>query len=100
MGRQGVELELARAILLVELAALRLDCAAVRAAARGVTRLAVAAARCYLRRLFLVDRVCGRAIIAARVGPVPVELRALPLPTARADSLGLLSVVVWVWDVA
>src|SRR5262245_21776716 len=98
--RQGAELEPARPILPVEHPALRPDRAALRAAARYDSRVAVVIARSDLCLLFLVCRIYGRMDAAARFGVVPLELRALPVQPARADPLGFLPALVRVRDAA
>src|SRR5262245_66554764 len=98
--RQGAELEPARPILPVEHPALRPDRAALRAAARCDSRLAVVIARRDLCLLFLVCRIYGRMDAATGFGVVPMELRPLPVQPARADPLGFLPALVRVRDAA
>src|SRR5262245_39777673 len=97
---QGAELEPARPILPVEHSALRPDRAALRAAARYDSRLAVVISRRDLCLLFLVCRIHGRVGAATGAGVLPVELRALPVQSARADPLGFLPALVRLRDAA
>src|SRR5215475_10679658 len=98
--RQGAELEPARTVVPVERPALRPDRAALRAATRHDSRMAVVIARRDLCLLFLVCGIHGRVDAATGFGVVPLELRALPLQPARADPLGFLPALVRVRDAA
>src|SRR5215475_2395908 len=98
--RQGAELEPAGPILPVEHPALRPDRAALRAAARYDSLVAVVIARRDLCLLFLVCRIYSRMDAATGFGIVPLELRALPVQPARADPLGFLPALVRLRDAA
>src|SRR5262245_20318389 len=85
--RQGAELESARTIVPLEFPALRPDRPAVRTAARYDPGLALPASRSDLCLLLLGCRVRRGTGAAASARRMPVELRALPIQSARADPL-------------